>query len=919
MDKFIRIFDGSGTAVRMLQVCNREGSRFCSVVCFAVIHWLTYAVFLVLLKLPIRRNLRPAVMACSQINPPSPCCAPRFTPEHAADLLPVAPFFRAFILSQRNVVDNGASSQATKPELFPTVNKKCNWGFLCQGHTGGVISFSWTAGGQLISGSWDGTAKVWDVASGACLATLEGHENGVCVLGLPNGTVATGSTGKQSGNGVMGFQIRLWGADGHQMRSLTEHHGPVRSLDLVPGVGFLSTSNDGSARLWSLEGEPLAVMPHQATREGQPAFVLSGCALPGGVETVSVDESGGCMIWRGSEPAQSIVHPGGLWAVAALPASGDFVTACQDSTLRVFTRSGERAAAAEAVAAFEKAVADATAAAARGPSDVEIAKLPDWEGARHGMRGNSEGQVQMFQRAGKAIAAQWSSASFMWIEIGEVMGSSTAGTVDGVTYDHVFPIEIEAASGEVQKLEIGYNNGDNPFTTAQAFVDRHQMPQSYLGQIADYITQRAGRPAPVLGGPLGSGGGGGGGFSGVGDPTGFTSGAGLGGGGGSFGSAKAKPFASVPFCLLDSGANLEKIAAKILELSGGVTDPALRLTDGDRAALASLAATLAATNRYHASQVQRAELVLACKLVSWPVEAVFPCLDLCRILLLHPHAAELLAREESLGTSLMASAAARCAEAVGSTVQVSPGMEGFGFLSFWICVVLLFAGRCWTFRRTTAVFVWLSAGCGTRQSIRQPVSLQLLLSVSSVIVSASPPKIQMQVALCSIRLFANALKPRALRALVLPCLTGILDAVSDQASTEKKAVRAALASLLCNVAVALRGDDVAAAGGGAAAFTPQAARDAAQQLVALCYEVLSNAGAVADRPALEDDALLRTLQAVGVLASAGDRGDGGTAAEAGAAAKTAARDIGMAGVVQTVAMGRAVIVQTCAKEVESVL
>ena len=39
-------------------------------------------------------------------------------------------------------------------------------------------------------------------------------------------------------------------------------------------MGFLSTSNDGNARLWSLDGTPLATMPHPATREGDAAFVL---------------------------------------------------------------------------------------------------------------------------------------------------------------------------------------------------------------------------------------------------------------------------------------------------------------------------------------------------------------------------------------------------------------------------------------------------------------------------------------------------------------------------------------------------------------------------------------------------------------------------------------------------------------------
>jgi len=56
--------------------------------------------------------------------------------------------------------------------------------------------------------------------------------------------------------------------------------------------------------------------------------------------------------------------------------------------------------------------------------------LPDWldRGSRPGKR---EGMVQMFKKEGKAIAAQWSQDSGTWIEIGEVMGSTNAGTIDG--------------------------------------------------------------------------------------------------------------------------------------------------------------------------------------------------------------------------------------------------------------------------------------------------------------------------------------------------------------------------------------------------------------------------------------------------------------------------------------------------------
>lgn len=69
------------------------------------------------------------------------------------------------------------------------------------GHEKGVISLSFAADGSLVSGSKDGTARVWSLGTpggeARLEATLKGHENGVCVLGLPNGDIATGSTGQK--------------------------------------------------------------------------------------------------------------------------------------------------------------------------------------------------------------------------------------------------------------------------------------------------------------------------------------------------------------------------------------------------------------------------------------------------------------------------------------------------------------------------------------------------------------------------------------------------------------------------------------------------------------------------------------------------------------------------------------------------
>lgn len=46
------------------------------------------------------------------------------------------------------------------------------------GHIGGIISLSMTADGLLVSGGWEGHARVWDLSTGVSKFVLEGHENG---------------------------------------------------------------------------------------------------------------------------------------------------------------------------------------------------------------------------------------------------------------------------------------------------------------------------------------------------------------------------------------------------------------------------------------------------------------------------------------------------------------------------------------------------------------------------------------------------------------------------------------------------------------------------------------------------------------------------------------------------------------------
>jgi phospholipase A-2-activating protein len=529
-------------------------------------------------------------------------------------------------------------------------------------HDKPVTSLAWDASGTLlVSGSWDGTAKVWQISPSPVaatsatttaplsyttrlVATLPDHENSVSVAILPASNphclqIVTGSAGcAQADNQIRGQAVRRWTVDVRTLEvSLmatvsNDHEGPIRDVCVVGGGGgtpqVATCSNDGTVRLRSLDTlETTAVLtfvPATAS-SSQPPMLLSVCAV--GDDCVAAGaEDGHVVVWQlaAAAPPQILLHPTTVWSVACLEtidSSADLVTACDDGILRVFSRAAERVAPAAARDIWAASVAAAQQSQShKGPTAEEIAKLPDWA-LQATVPGTSDGQVQVFRKGAIAIAAQWNLASRTWMEVGQVMGQNDGndgggGMVDGVAYDHVLPIEIDLASGEVAKLQIGYSTGENTFTAAQRFMDRHQLPQHYLAQIADYITQRTGAAAPTIG-PGG----------GPPQPAATTGVPGL-----AYEHLPSPVYYS--FCLTaKTVGTLDKIQAK-LNLAGV-------LSETEVTHLASLLETLAAMNRYHASSTSEAQVaVLATLLTKLPPAESFPALDLARMLVLHPSSAQ---------------------------------------------------------------------------------------------------------------------------------------------------------------------------------------------------------------------------------------------------------------------------------------
>jgi WD40 repeat protein len=146
-----------------------------------------------------------------------------------------------------------------------------------EGHSKGVISFSCTREHQLISGGWDGLAILWDLATFQQIRSFGPHENGVHVLGLSNGFIATTSTGESVNSKPDNFYLRIWNPTSGQLvgNPIKDHHGSMRAIASLPGFdGFITSANDGSIIVRSIEGQVLETLMHPLQDDGIPPFIL---------------------------------------------------------------------------------------------------------------------------------------------------------------------------------------------------------------------------------------------------------------------------------------------------------------------------------------------------------------------------------------------------------------------------------------------------------------------------------------------------------------------------------------------------------------------------------------------------------------------------------------------------------------------
>lgn len=351
-------------------------------------------------------------------------------------------------------------------------------------HWDNVSVLSSIEGGEerpvFISGSWDKTARVWvwdeELRKWRCESVLKGHGEAVW------GVQIVEPPGKGKGRYLTSSAdlfIRLF--HGEELHAVYAGHSDVvRFLCLLPPPTapwgskdgpfypgeelFASTSNDSTIRIWSLDprrsptqgngGEALRVL------KGHTSLVYDLAAL-GEQRLVSSGEDGTFRVWdwvRG-ELLQTVNVPViSVWSIAVLTTTQDVAVGCSDGLVRIYsTRPTSQP---DSDSQFSGGLLSSSEAAAEAQKAEEV-------------------QSTLRAKANTSVTTEEGGVSG---EEGEMF--------EGERYDFVLRIDV---ADDEEPLPFPINRADDRRKKAEGFVARHQLPESYVERILEFVDLVIGR------------------------------------------------------------------------------------------------------------------------------------------------------------------------------------------------------------------------------------------------------------------------------------------------------------------------------------------------------------------------------------------------------------------------------------------